>query len=265
VLHLLNPIPAHRIRLIVFDLDGTLIDSQTDLTNSINAMLAKFGRPPLPEEIIATYIGDGAGMLVRRALGDPEDEVLVENGLRQFLEHYREHKLDHTRVYPGVIESLDALRTMPDGTPRKLAVLTNKPVRASVEICDGLGLSRYMFRIYGGNSFATKKPDPEGLNTITREAEVAPGETLMVGDSSVDILTARRAGAWALGCRFGLSSHTVGTIPCDCLVDGAGEWAEALALEMTTKARDAAGDGGVAGQVGRCGKDFGTSPERSSS
>ena len=235
--HPLNSIPADRIRLIVFDLDGTLIDSRRDLTNSINAMLAEFGRDPLPEEIIATYIGDGAGMLVRRALGDPEDEALVENALRHFLEHYREHKLDYTRAYPGVMESLEALRTMPDGTPRKLAVLTNKPVRASVEICDGLGLSRYMFRIYGGNSFATKKPDPEGLNAIIREAEAAPGETLMVGDSSVDILTARRAGAWAIGCRFGLSSHTVESIPCDCLVDSAGEWAEVLSLEPDAKPR----------------------------
>lgn len=230
VLHLLNPIPAHRIRLIVFDLDGTLIDSRTDLTSSINAMLTEFGRQPLPEEIIAMYIGDGAGMLVRRALGDPDDEPLVESALRHFLDHYREHKLDHTVVYPGVFESLDALRSMPDGSPRRLAILTNKPVRASVEICDGLRLSPYMFRIYGGNSFATKKPDPEGLNAIIREAEVAPGETLMVGDSSVDILTARRAGAWALGCRFGLSSHTVETIPSDCLVDSAAEWADALSL-----------------------------------
>lgn len=231
MLHLLNPIPAHRIRLIVFDLDGTLIDSRRDLTNSINAMLAEFGRAPLPEEIIAGYIGDGAAMLVRRALGDPDDEPLVENALRHFLEHYRLHKLDYTRVYPGVFDSLEALRAMPDGTPRRMAVLTNKPVRASVDICDGLGLSPYMFRIYGGNSFASKKPDPEGLNTIIREAEVAPGETLMVGDSSVDILTARRAGAWALGCRFGLSSHTVEDIPADCLVDAASEWAQALALE----------------------------------
>ena len=235
MLHLLNPIPAHRIRLIVFDLDGTLIDSRTDLTNSINAMLAEFGRPPLPEEIIASYIGDGAGMLVRRSLGDPDDEPLIENALQHFLDHYRVHKLDNTCVYPGVFSSLDALRAMPDGTPRTMAVLTNKPVRASIDICDGLGLSPYMSRIYGGNSFATKKPDPEGLNAIIRESAVSPGETLMIGDSSVDILTARRAGAWVVGCRFGMSSHTVEDIPSDCLVDAAAEWAQALSLEAATQ------------------------------
>lgn len=236
MLHLVKPIPADRIRLIVFDLDGTLIDSRQDLTNSINAMLAEFGRQPLPEEIIATYIGDGAGMLVRRALGDPDDEPLVEDALQHFLAHYREHKLDHTRVYPGVFESLDAMRTTPGGAPRKMAVLTNKPVRPSIDICSGLGLSRYMFRIYGGNSFATKKPDPEGLNALIREAEVSPQETLMIGDSSVDILTARRAGAWVIGCRFGLSSHTVESIPSDCLVDHAAEWADAIALERKAPA-----------------------------
>jgi len=236
MLHLVNPIPGEKIRLIVFDLDGTLIDSRRDLTNSINAMLNEFGREPLPEEIIATYIGDGAGMLVRRALGDPEStpegEALVEQALQHFLAHYREHKLDYTYVYPGVFESLEAMRSGPDGSSRKMAVLTNKPVVPSVAICDALGLGAYMFRIYGGNSFASKKPDPEGLNAVIREAGVSPGETLMIGDSNVDILTARRAGAWVIGCRFGLSSHTVDSIPSDCLVDSASEWAEALALEV---------------------------------
>ena len=231
MLQVFNRIPAERIRLIVFDLDGTLIDSRRDLTNSINAMLTEFGRQPLPEEIIATYIGDGAGMLVRRALGDPEDEPLVDNALAHFLAHYREHKLDHTYVYPGVFASLDAMRVAPDGQPRRMAVLTNKPVGPSVAICEALGLSPYTFCIYGGNSFASKKPDPEGLNTVIREAGVAPVETLMIGDSSVDILTARRAGAWVIGCRFGLSSHTVEDIPSDCLVDSASEWAQALSLE----------------------------------
>jgi phosphoglycolate phosphatase len=235
MLHVLNPIPAESIRLIVFDLDGTLINSQKDLTNSINAMLVQLDRQPLPEEIIATYIGDGAGMLVRRALGDPEDEAFVEDALQRFLSYYREHKLDYTYVYPGVIESLDAVRTMPDGSPRSLAVLTNKPIGPSQAICDALGLSSYFFRIYGGNSFSTKKPDPQGLKTLIREAGVAPEETLMIGDSDVDILTARRAGAWVIGCRFGLSSHTVESIPSDCLVDAPLEWITALHFASTQK------------------------------
>ena len=219
-------IPADRIRLIVFDLDGTLIDSRKDLANSINAMLTEFHRDPLPEEIIAEYIGDGAGMLVRRALGDPEDEKLVESALNSFLHHYRIHKLDYTYVYDGVFPALDALK---DG--RRMAVLTNKPVRPAEAICEALGLSPYFFRIYGGNSFATKKPDPEGLTTLIREAEVLPEETVMVGDSDVDILTARRAKTWAIGCRYGLSSHTVESIPSDCLADSPRDWISALDAE----------------------------------
>ena len=228
MLHIAKPIPADSIHLIVFDLDGTLIDSRRDLAQSINAMLTQMDRQPLPEEIIATYIGDGAGMLVRRALGDPEEEHLVEEGLKRFLDYYREHKLDHTYVYPGVFSSLDALRRMPDGSPRSMAVLTNKPIVPSLAICEALGLSPYFFQIYGGNSFVTKKPDPEGLNALIHEAGVSPEQTLMVGDSDVDVLTARRAGAWVIGCRFGLSSHTLELIPSDCLVDTAAEWATAL-------------------------------------
>jgi phosphoglycolate phosphatase len=235
MLHIHKPIPAHAIRLVVFDLDGTLIDSRKDLANSINYMLVQFGRQPLPEEIIATYIGDGAGMLVRRALGDPDDESLVNNALDSFLAYYREHKLDYTYVYPGVFESLDALRTMPDGSPRALAVLTNKPIGPSLAICKALELSPYFFQIYGGNSFATKKPDPEGLNTLIREARVSPEETVMIGDSDVDILTARRAGTYVIGCKFGLSLHTVESIPSDCLVDAPSEWADAFSLERTEK------------------------------
>jgi len=235
MLHVLNPIPAESVRLIVFDLDGTLINSQKDLANSINAMLTQLNRQPLPEEIIAAYIGDGAGMLVRRALGDPADEHLVEDGLNRFLACYREHKLDHTYVYPGVFESLEAMRSMPDDSPRSMAVLTNKPIGPSRAICDALGLSPWFFQIYGGNSFATKKPDPEGLDTLIREAHVSPRETLMIGDSDVDVLTARRAGAWVIGCKFGLSSHTLENIPSDCLVDSPSEWVTALNLAKTRK------------------------------
>ena len=219
----LNPIPANQIRLIVFDLDGTLIDSRKDLANSINAMLIEFHRQPLPEEIIAEYIGDGAGMLVRRALGDPDDESLVNNALASFLAHYREHKLDFTYVYDGVFDALEALKEN-----RQMAVLTNKPIRPAEDICQALGLSPYFFRVYGGNSFATKKPDPEGLTTLIREAGVEPEQTVMVGDSDVDILTARRARTWIIGCKYGLSSHTVESIPSDYLADSPLDWISAL-------------------------------------
>lgn len=233
----LNRLPLADLRLLVFDLDGTLIDSSRDLSNSVNAMLVRFGRKPLPEAVIASYIGDGAGMLVRRALGDPADEAYVERALTCFLDYYREHKLDYTSVYPGVLEALDALRVAPDGRQRAMAVLTNKPIGPSVAICDALGLTEYFFQIYGGNSFPTKKPDPAGLDALIREAGVTPQETLMVGDSGVDILTARNAGAWALGCRFGLSPHTLEDVPADCVVDSASEWVEALTLTASSRGR----------------------------
>jgi len=250
--HTPHLIPVDALRLLVFDLDGTLIDSRKDLVNSVNAMLHHLDRPRLPDEVIASYIGDGAGMLVRRALGgssgrgagevrggeakDDEahdgeacaDEAYVEAALAYFLDYYRVHKLDHTHLYPGVLESLEALRFGPDGVALKMAVLTNKPVGPSAAICEALALGPYFFRVYDGNSFATKKPDPQGLNALIREAGVDPFETLMIGDSEVDIRTARSAGAWALGCRFGLAPHTLDAAEPDCLVDSAFDWAEAL-------------------------------------
>ncbi|HET9086980.1 MAG TPA: HAD hydrolase-like protein, partial [Acidobacteriaceae bacterium] len=119
-------IPADQLRLIVFDLDGTLIDSRADLTQSVNATLRNFQRHELPEDVIASYIGDGAGMLMRRALGDPHEGPLLEQAIEYFLSYYREHKLDKTYVYPGILPLLDALREHPR-QPR-MAVLSNKPV-----------------------------------------------------------------------------------------------------------------------------------------
>jgi phosphoglycolate phosphatase len=220
-----RPIPAASLRLLVFDLDGTLIDSGADLCASVNAMLRHYRRPELPQEIIATYIGDGAARLVGRALGEPEDSDFLETAIRFFLDYYREHKLDQTYVYPGVFASLDSLR------PRSMAVLTNKPIGPSQAICDALGLSPYFFRIYGANSFATKKPDPEGLRALMREAGAAPEETLMIGDSDVDVLTARNAGAWSMGCTYGLSPHTLAIVTPDCLVESPSAWPLALAVE----------------------------------
>jgi phosphoglycolate phosphatase len=227
----LRPIPAGSLRLLVFDLDGTLIDSGADLCASVNAMLRHLDRPPLSDAVISDYIGDGAARLVGRALGEPVDRDYLDAAVAYFLDYYREHKLDQTYVYPGVFTSLDSLRFEPGGKPRSMAVLTNKPVGPSQAICDALGLSPYFFRIYGANSFASKKPDPEGLLALMHEAGAAPQETLMVGDSAVDIMTARNAGVWSVGCSYGLAPHTLASVTPDCVVDSPADWPLALAGE----------------------------------
>jgi phosphoglycolate phosphatase len=227
-----SPVPANSLRLLVFDLDGTLIDSGADLCASVNAMLRYFDRPPLPEAVIATYIGDGAARLVSRALGEPTEPDFLDTAITYFLDYYREHKLDHTYVYPGVFASLDSLRCEPGGAPRSMAVLTNKPIGPSHAICNALGLSPYFFRIYGANSFATKKPNPEGLLALIEEAGVSAEETLMIGDSDVDVLTARNAGAWSMGCSYGLAPHTLAATPPDFLVESPVDWPLALSASI---------------------------------
>ena len=211
---------AHKIKLLVFDLDGTLIDSRLDLIHSVNAMLRHLDRPELPGDVVASYVGDGAPMLVRRALGDPEDEAFFDRGLQYFLDYYREHKLDFTHLYDGVTEALNAMR------PRIMSVLTNKPVNPSRAIVDALGLGGFFVSVYGGNSFPTKKPDPQGLLTILKETGSAPEESLMIGDSSIDIVTGRNAGLWTCGVTYGFAPHTLPDAKPDVVVDTPLELAE---------------------------------------
>jgi len=221
-----RPIPAEQIRLLIFDLDGTLIDSEQDLANSVNAMLRHFGRPELSTEIIDTYIGDGAPMLLRRALGDPDDGRYMHEALDFFLQYYREHKLDHTQLYPGMREALEAVRYADsDGVPveRKMAVLSNKPVGPSQKILEGLGVRELFVQVYGGNSFAAKKPDPIGANTLLQETGVQPGEAILIGDSEIDVLTARNAGMWSCGVTYGFRPETLKKAPPDVLIDSPAE------------------------------------------
>lgn len=198
---------------MVFDLDGTLIDSKQDLALSVNAVRERVGLKPLPYGTVASYVGRGVTVLVRRALGEGSTEADVEQGVAFFLEYYLAHMLDHTVTYPGVREALEAL------AGRKLAVLTNKPVRFSQSILAGLGISGYFTHIYGGNSFDQKKPDPIGLVTIMRESAVLPGQTMIVGDSDTDVLTGRNAGVWTCGVTYGLAPETLRTTPPDFVLD----------------------------------------------
>ena len=201
------------VRALIFDLDGTLIDSKQDLIRSVNAMLLEMGREKLEEDTISGYIGHGAPKLVARALGNRATEEERAQALQFFLAHYEEHKLDSTRPYPGVAEALEGLGEFP------MAVLTNKPVRVSRRIVEGLGLGRYFRAVYGGNSFATKKPDPLGARKILEELGRSAGETLMVGDSEVDVQTARNAGTLAAAVNYGFGTHDRAAYPADIYLD----------------------------------------------
>jgi phosphoglycolate phosphatase len=213
-----------QLRLLIFDLDGTLIDSRLDLIHSVNAMLRHLKRPELPGDVVASYVGDGAPMLVRRALGDPDDENFFKQALEFFLSYYREHKLDHTRVYDGIPEALKQIQS--NGTERKMAVLSNKPVHPSRAIVDALGLANYFVRVYGGNSFETKKPDPLGVNKLLSETGARPQDAIIVGDSSIDVLTGRNAGIATCGVTYGFAPHTLCEAPPDVVIESPKELGE---------------------------------------
>ncbi|HLH03649.1 MAG TPA: HAD-IA family hydrolase [Bryobacteraceae bacterium] len=207
------------IRLIVFDLDGTLIDSSRDLAISTNATRAHFGLPPISQDLVNSYVGNGAPVLVRRAMGPDASEEQVAEALAFFLQYYREHSLEHTRLYSGVREAIEQLSV--EG--RKLAVLTNKPEKISGDILSALGVRPLFFRVVGGNTFPEKKPNPVGLLAIAAEAQLPPDQLLMVGDSAVDVATARNAGAQSCGVLWGFQPETFAAVPPDFTIAQPGE------------------------------------------
>ncbi len=207
------------VRALIFDLDGTLIDSKLDLIHAVNAMLTEMGRAKLSDEVISSYIGHGAPMLVSRALGGVAKEEELSRGLAFFLDYYEEHKLDNTCLYPETAETLAKLSEQKIA----MAVLTNKPVKISVRILEALGAAKYFRAIYGGNSFETKKPHPQGAKAILSEFRVSAADAMMVGDSEVDIQTARNAQMIATAVNYGFGIHDRAEHPADIYLDRMGD------------------------------------------
>ena len=195
--------------LLIFDLDGTLIDSQRDLAMATNRLLAELGGRELGEDAVAAMVGEGAGVLVRRALTAAGVQTDERRALARFLEIYESALLVHTRPYDGMVATLERL-----APSSRLAVLTNKPSRATMEILDGLDLLRYFADVIGGDTPFGRKPDPAGLNELLARAGLQPSAAMLIGDSPIDLATARRGGTavclarYGFGYRFGDGEFT---------------------------------------------------------
>lgn len=241
MIHTLQSIPVDQLELYVFDLDGTLVDSALDLAGSVNATLTHLQMNTLPVEVGASFVGNGVPLLLRRALGrvlgqDPEavDAALLARALDFFLPYYAEHMLENTRLYPGALAALSALQAAgekPGAKKKTLAICTNKPEKHSLGICKALGIDGYFLRIYGGDTFATRKPDPEGLLKLIAEAGATPTTTVMIGDSKGDVQVARNASTWSLGCLFGFGPQNLLEASPDIWVDAAADWSRVLLPE----------------------------------
>ncbi len=209
---------------MVFDLDGTLVDSAGDLATGINQTLERLapGTPPLSRDTVRSFIGNGARKLVARSLAAAGLTLSVEETMPLFVDSYRRCLLETTVLYAGTEEALDRLGD------RMLAVLTNKPGDLSRVILKQLGVARCFFRVYGGGDLPAAKPDPAGLLRLLAEAGVAPGETLMVGDSAVDVRTGRAAGTRTVGVSYGFDPAGLQVDPPDLMVGNLRELARAL-------------------------------------
>jgi len=209
-----------RVELLIFDLDGTLVDSKIDLASSVNAARAAMGLAALSPDLIASCVGHGVRRLIERTLGPTATEEDLQRALTFFLDYYQAHLLDHTVTYPGVREALEQLHD------RTLAVLTNKPVNFTRAILEGLGIGHLW--VYGGNSFGQKKPDPVGVMQLMRDTECPPHQTMIVGDSDTDVITGRNAGVWTCGVTYGFGSDTLKNTPPDLLIDDLRQLASLL-------------------------------------
>ena len=215
---------------LVFDLDGTLIDSRRDITTAINRTRDGYGLPPLALEQVINMVGEGARVLIERALGPdiPPDRIppdQIDQALASYLDHYRDVCLDETRPYPGIEEMLAAL-----AGAYPLALLSNKGESLSRKVLAGLGLDRYFREILGGDSLPTRKPDPAGLHLLADRLDVPIGQLLLVGDTWIDAETAQNAGALFALVEWGFPRPPgVDALKADLQVARAEELVEAFA------------------------------------
>ncbi len=200
------------IKLIIFDLDGTLVDSLADLTQAANHMLCRFGRPPLDIANVRKLVGQGARRLVERALPGA-DAATVEEGLRLFLTYNEAHIADRTTVYPGVREALPLLAD----NGRALAVVSNKHEALCRTLLATFGIDRYFPLILGADSTPFRKPAPEPLLAVMERCGARPEETVMVGDSINDIAAGKAAGVVTVGCSWGYAPDELAD--ADCRID----------------------------------------------
>jgi len=210
--------------LLIFDLDGTLIDSRLDLANAVNAMRGHLGMSRLTNERVYTFVGNGAQVLVRKSLGEQATGDQFRQGYAFFMEYYAAHDLDFTALYPGVRTSLDRFRD----AGKRMAVLTNKPTSMSTHIVSGLGVADHFFRVFGGDSFEQKKPHPMGVEALMREAGADRARTMMVGDSAVDVATARNAGIACCGVTYGFQPESLTDPAPELVVDRMEQFADWL-------------------------------------
>jgi phosphoglycolate phosphatase len=186
------------IKLIIFDLDGTLTDSLADLTDATNHMLAGFGRSALDCGDVRKLVGQGARRLVERALPGAS-AAEIESGLELFLAYNDDHIADKTRLYPGVQETLERLRA----AGRQMAVISNKNVALCRKLLDLLGIGGYFADVLGADSLQFRKPSPEPVLKLLRDFGVEPQEAIMVGDSINDVAAGKGAGVITVGCCYG--------------------------------------------------------------
>jgi phosphoglycolate phosphatase len=195
------------IRAIAFDLDGTLIDSVPDLAAATNATLAQNQYQPVTEALVRSWVGNGAQVLMQRALSYvsamPEDapdlQVMLEQIMPQFMHHYGEHLQKHSRLYPGVVDTLQQLKQ----ADFKLAIVTNKPYRFTVPLLTAFGLDDLFSEVLGGDSLAKMKPDPMPLQHLLKQWQLDESQLLMIGDSKNDILAAKAANVMSIGLTYG--------------------------------------------------------------